>query len=142
MKAFVIGLSQIEPSNSTAHDVVNKLQEYGLEAEFFEGTYGNDAVKLFKKDNRRIAKYGIKAKKLTLSEYKKLYPDAIIPNNVTEVTVRLETSEEEHMGKILRPGVIGCFYSHYRLWQKCIELDEPILVFEDDVIFDKLSIAL
>lgn len=32
------------------------------------------------------------------------------------------------------PGVKGCFDSHYRLWQHCVELNEPILVFEDDVI--------
>jgi glycosyl transferase family 25 len=31
------------------------------------------------------------------------------------------------------PGVKGCFDSHYRLWKLCVELNEPILVFEDDV---------
>lgn len=137
MKAFVIGLSRIESSNSTAQNVVKQLKDYGLDVEFFEGTYGNDAVQQFKKENRRIAKYGIKSKKLSLTEYKKIYPDAIISNDVTEIIVRLETSEEENIGKILRPGVMGCFYSHYRLWEKCIELNEPILVFEDDVIFER-----
>lgn len=28
---------------------------------------------------------------------------------------------------------IGCFASHYELWKKCIELDQPILVLEDDI---------
>ena len=37
-------------------------------------------------------------------------------------------------GKILYPGVKGCFYSHYRLWKKCSELNEPIMIFEDDVL--------
>jgi len=32
-----------------------------------------------------------------------------------------------------KPGVKGCFYSHYRLWQHCVQLDEPIMIFEDDV---------
>jgi glycosyl transferase family 25 len=32
-----------------------------------------------------------------------------------------------------KPGHKGCFYSHYRLWQKCLELNEPIMIFEDDV---------
>lgn len=36
-----------------------------------------------------------------------------------------------------RPGVVGCFLSHYTLWLKCIELDEPIGIFEHDVIFQK-----
>jgi len=36
-----------------------------------------------------------------------------------------------------RPGVVGCFLSHYNLWMKCVELDEPIGIFEHDVIFQK-----
>lgn len=34
----------------------------------------------------------------------------------------------------LTPGELGCYASHYRLWQKCIELDEPILIMEDDCL--------
>jgi glycosyl transferase family 25 len=34
-----------------------------------------------------------------------------------------------------RPGVMGCFFSHYYLWQKCIELDEPIIILEHDGYF-------
>ena len=30
---------------------------------------------------------------------------------------------------------MGCFASHYLLWEKCVELDEPIMVLEDDVKF-------
>lgn len=36
--------------------------------------------------------------------------------------------------KVSGTGAKGCFHSHYRLWQKCVELDEPIIVFEDDII--------
>ncbi len=32
-------------------------------------------------------------------------------------------------------NVAACFASHYLLWQKCIELNEPILILEHDVIF-------
>ena len=40
----------------------------------------------------------------------------------------------------LTKGEVGCFLSHWKLWEKCIELDEPILVLEDDaVITDKFS---
>jgi glycosyl transferase family 25 len=35
--------------------------------------------------------------------------------------------------KICGPGAKGVFHSHYRLWKKCIELNEPIMIFEDDV---------
>jgi glycosyl transferase family 25 len=37
----------------------------------------------------------------------------------------------------MRLGVMACFHSHYRLWKKCAELNEPILIFEDDVIFER-----
>ena len=30
---------------------------------------------------------------------------------------------------------MGCFASHYLLWEKCVELDEPIMILEDDVGF-------
>ena len=30
---------------------------------------------------------------------------------------------------------IACFFSHYELWKKCIQLDEPILILEHDAIF-------
>jgi len=32
-------------------------------------------------------------------------------------------------------GVLGCFFSHYYLWQKCIELDQPIIILEHDGYF-------
>ena len=30
---------------------------------------------------------------------------------------------------------MGCFASHYRLWQRCVELDEPIIILEHDAVF-------
>ena len=30
---------------------------------------------------------------------------------------------------------MGCFASHYLLWKKCVELNEPIIILEDDVEF-------
>jgi glycosyl transferase family 25 len=32
-------------------------------------------------------------------------------------------------------GVRGCFCSHYSLWLKCIELNEPIMILEHDALF-------
>ena len=37
--------------------------------------------------------------------------------------------------KFNSPGVKGCFYSHYQLWQLCVEKNESIMIFEDDVKF-------
>lgn len=35
---------------------------------------------------------------------------------------------------INNPGVQGCFLSHWALWNKCIELDEPIIILEHDAV--------
>jgi GR25 family glycosyltransferase involved in LPS biosynthesis len=43
--------------------------------------------------------------------------------------------------KICGPGAKGVFHSHYRLWKTCIDLNEPIMIFEDDVkIYRKLKL--
>jgi glycosyl transferase family 25 len=34
-----------------------------------------------------------------------------------------------------RLGVAGCFFSHYYIWEKCIKLNEPIIVLEHDGYF-------
>ena len=31
-------------------------------------------------------------------------------------------------------GSLGNFASHYQLWQKCVDMDTPVLIMEDDVI--------
>lgn len=137
MKAFVICLSKIPSSFKSGSVVLEQLLDFGIDAELFEGTYGYDAPALFKADNRRIAKYGIKTETLSVHDYKIKFPDELVPPSAISITVRTELDPNTKIAKILRPGVIGCFYSHYRLWQKCIELDEPILIFEDDVIFER-----
>jgi GR25 family glycosyltransferase involved in LPS biosynthesis len=40
----------------------------------------------------------------------------------------------EALKKVTTPGVIGCFLSHYFLWKKCIEINEPIAIFEYDAL--------
>jgi glycosyl transferase family 25 len=34
-------------------------------------------------------------------------------------------------------GAIGCAQSHLQLWEKCIELDKPIIILEDDAIVSR-----
>lgn len=105
MKAFVISLSKIESSITTAIDVHKKLIEYGFDAELFEGTDGDEAVK-------RAADEG-----------RTLHPT----NHFDEPVLRTI--------RVAGPGAMGCFFSHYRLWEKCVELNESIFIFEDDVNF-------
>lgn len=33
-----------------------------------------------------------------------------------------------------RKGTWGCFFSHWMLWNKCVELNEPIIVLEHDAV--------
>ncbi|MDH5927282.1 glycosyltransferase family 25 protein [Vibrio lentus] len=36
-----------------------------------------------------------------------------------------------NMGRSHAIGEVGCYASHYLIWQKCVELNEPVFVFED-----------
>jgi len=101
MRSFIISLSKIPSSKQSADQVFQKLTEFKLNPEFFEGTYGGDADLIFLNESRSL-------------HY---------------------THKDEPNIKLTSSGVKGCFHSHYRLWNKCIELNEPIMIFEDDVIF-------
>lgn len=50
-----------------------------------------------------------------------------------EFGVKVNTKFKKGARYLEKPGVIGCFLSHYRLWKKCIELNEPICILEHDV---------
>lgn len=39
-------------------------------------------------------------------------------------------------GEPLSPGQLGCFASHYQIWQACAEAQEPVVVIEDDALID------
>ena len=43
-------------------------------------------------------------------------------------------SDYDHITSL---GAIGCSLSHIELWKKCVELNEPIIVIEDDIKFTK-----
>ena len=137
MKAFVISLSLMKSSITPAREVLAQLTAYGFDAELFEGTYGDDAVLLFEKDGRRIADLGIKTSVILAGDFTELHPEIHLPREVASLNIRMDPRNDKTFEKMMRPGVIGCFYSHYRLWEHCIALDEPIFIFEDDVIFER-----
>ncbi|CAM5194797.1 hypothetical protein CDEF62S_06046 [Castellaniella defragrans] len=46
-------------------------------------------------------------------------------------------------GRDLKPSQLGCYASHYRLWQECVASGEPLIVVEDDaVILDNFPALL
>ena len=113
MKSFIIHLSKIQSSVETALKLKMQLETFNMPVELFEGTYGTDAVKMMDAENRTWHPFGIKG------------PD-----------VELHISGQPDQ-KGNTPGVKGCFYSHYRLWQKCVELNEPIIIWEDDIVLTR-----
>lgn len=111
IKSFIIHLSRIPSSLETATNVKKQLESFGMPSELFEGSYGNEVLEMFKSTGKGCHPWTFKG------------PDRLL-------------SEEEKQD-LTSPGIIGCFYSHYRLWEKCVELNEPIMIFEDDVIFTR-----
>jgi GR25 family glycosyltransferase involved in LPS biosynthesis len=138
MKAFVIGLLEKQDSYDSAMKVVQELQEFGHEAEFFPGVFGDNAIRTKEKEKRQLFPFSIKAFDVD-EDYLKEF---IIPEKYNEFIenhyfkiLQKERLKEKDFDKFNMPGVVGCFMSHYLLWRKCIELDEPIMIFEDDVKF-------
>jgi len=37
---------------------------------------------------------------------------------------------------LITPGMTGCFLSHRRCWERCVALDQDLLVFEDDIMLE------
>lgn len=138
MKAYVIYLPEREHSVVHSAHMINTLQTYGLDAELFQGTPGDQAVRMAAKAQKTLYPYSIKSRVLNekdveqfirpelYAEFKKKHHYEIIERQLVN---------DKDIGKLSRPGVIGCFYSHYHLWQRCVELGEPIMIFEDDVKF-------
>jgi GR25 family glycosyltransferase involved in LPS biosynthesis len=135
MKAFVIGLSGIAKSYASAREVVEQLRQYGHAAEFFDGVPGNEAVVRAQQEGREPYPYSIKSTAVTADELRnwirpELY-DEFVERHFWKIIQRHPL--DDWIEKVKMPGVIGCFYSHLTLWRKCLELNEPIMIFEDDI---------
>lgn len=138
MKAFIIYLPDREHSVAHANYMLDTLISYEIDAELFVGTNGAAAVKMAEKANKTLYPYSIKNRLLDDNDLQRLIRPELyeeFKNTHYYQIVERQLIGEKDKGKLSRPGVIGCFYSHYRLWEKCVELDEPIMIFEDDVKF-------
>lgn len=138
MKAFIIYLPGREHSVTHSAYMLDTLLEYGHDAELFEGTTGDQAVKMAAKAKKVLYPFSIKNQKLGEREIKEYIRPELweeFKNGFHHTVYRRQLIGQEDIGKLSRPGVVGCFYSHYALWHKCIELNEPIMIFEDDVKF-------
>lgn len=106
MKAYIIHLSTVPASVASAQRLQQELNEFGQAAELFEGSRGDQAIVEYQQKNRQCHAWGIKG------------PDQLF--------------DQDYKKEITTPGIIGCFDSHYRLWQHCADINEPIMIFEDD----------
>jgi len=83
------------------------------------------------KDSVRSAEQTIQsAKDVGYTEPIEIF-DAVLPNEWKDIL-----PYENTFSRYARPDNVGaCFASHYLLWKKCVELNEPILILEHDAIF-------
>ena len=124
MKAFVIYLPGHSHSENHAHYMVETLKSYGLDAELFEGTPGDVAVASAKKSQKVLYPYSIKNRILDNEDIKRLIrPELYEEFKKTHhyQIIERQLIGEGDYGKLSRPGVIGTFMSHERLWAKCVD---------------------
>jgi GR25 family glycosyltransferase involved in LPS biosynthesis len=118
--------------------MLRTLKSYGLDAYLHEGVPGDVAVKLAAKAQKTLYPYSIKNRTIDDADLKRLIRPKLyeeFKQRYHYTIVERQLIGENHIGKLSRPGVVGCFYSHYSLWEKCVQLGEPIMIFEDDVKF-------
>jgi hypothetical protein len=117
--------------------MLTQLLDYGIDAKLFNGIPGDQAVEWLKKDQRICWPYSIKTSLINDDELKSyIIPEAwkdFQHKHFYKIYQRKPIGNDAK--KYARPGVLGCFYSHLSLWQKCATLNEPIMIFEDDVNF-------
>lgn len=108
MKSFIIHLSKIQSSHDSALAVQESLKNIDIDAELFEGSYGDKTKEIYIESGRKRHPWGLKG------------------------IDRPYSATDRDLKNVL-PGEIGCFDSHYRLWKMCADSNENFMIFEDDV---------
>jgi len=138
MKAFIIYLPSRPHSVEHSAHMLETLKSYKLDAELFEGVPGDLAVKMAAKSKKKLYPYSIKNRLLEDQDIQQLIRPELYEEFVKKYHYKIVERQligEDHISKLSRPGVVGCFYSHYALWERCVALNKPIMIFEDDVKF-------
>lgn len=119
MRNYIIYLPQINASKETANNLYNRLTEYKQNVKLYEGTFGPDAIRRQKEENRTLHPWGVKGP----------------PESRKHINLNADEVKES-------PGVMGCFYSHYDLWKLCFDLKKPIAIWEDDIVLHRNYIPI
>lgn len=114
MKSFVITLKNNQYSEQCAERCIKSAKQYSIVVEKFYGVDKNNAHNV-------------------MAQYDLQWTWA---NNNTQKTICPISGLQQFPYKAadLR-SKIGCSMSHYLLWKKCVELQEPILILEHDAVF-------
>jgi len=97
------------------------------------GTFANMCMESCEKNNIVVEKFGIFDNFIThlTNNNLKMPEDDEIFSRYFKVHPELCFNAYNDI-PLVRLGVIGCFLSHFYLWKKCIETNEPILILEHD----------
>ena len=114
MKAFVITLKDNQYSNQVADRCIESAKNYGLDVDKFWGV-GIDTA------NQVMSDYGLRWS----------WANNNTSNSVCPIT---GLHQFPYRAADIRTK-IGCSMSHFLLWEKCVQLGEPILILEHDAVF-------
>ena len=93
----------------------------------------SDRLTLFNRDNPNLKHEVISATDGTKIDYDKLLEQGF---DVAHDWI------DPILNTPLTKGEVGCFLSHWKIWEKCIEKDEKVLVLEDDArITDNFNLS-
>lgn len=74
--------------------------------------------------------------------------DAVIGKNLNGFPIEYNASKRlDYFGYHISQGLLGCFLSHRKAWERCIELNQTCLILEDDAkpmpeFMEALQVAL
>jgi len=57
--------------------------------------------------------------------------------SLDQINIKVNQENPKCREMMTRPGVVGCFLSHWQLWNLCADTDEVIGIFEHDIQFLK-----
>lgn len=107
MKAYIITLFDSADSRAAARVCFESGARHGYDVGYFEASTGETGSRLLRQEG-------------------------IQPVTATGHGSRALLRHQRHW--LQRPGTIGCYASHYRLWQQCVAFQESIVVFEHDAL--------
>ena len=91
----------------------------------------------------RVYYINLEKNKENRDEMKRLFPSAERLEGVDGTKLNVQDIypfcvdknwRDPHWNRRFTKGEVGCVLSHFKLWKKCIELEEPVLILEDDVV--------